>query len=156
MELNLSTAYRVFDHGVKRVAKSLLLSEPYSPSVEPQIQSYVTQRAFIIFKLDLLLFQHRNKHDKERFVLFGKNALYHYLFTKKNIPVEEAKKMDFHDVLLTVWDELAEFQIPKDVDDYLHKNFYFNNPDPQSISPSLRSFDNSEWDPDFSDRRLNQ
>lgn len=152
MELNISSCYKVFENGISRVAKSLNISNLHNSEIE----SYVSHRALIIFKLDLILIEHRNSFDKDRFVLFGKNALYHYLFLKKGVPLDSSEKMTFHDILIVLWDNISSYEIPSDVLKMLHEEFRFNNPDSHSVRDEHRSFQESEWDPEFSDRRLNR
>ncbi|MDC9821988.1 hypothetical protein ABRQ07_11650 [Pectobacterium polonicum] len=152
MELNISSCYNVFDNGVNRVAKSLNISNLHNSEIE----SYITHRALIIFKLDLILIEHRNSFDKDRFVLFGKNALYHYLFLKKGVPLDSSKKMSFHDILIVLWDDISAYNIPSDVLTHLHKGFYFNNPTPLSVRDEERYFQETEWNPEDADRQLNR
>ncbi|MFC3393665.1 ECs1072 family phage-associated protein [Brenneria rubrifaciens] len=151
MELNISSCHRVFDKIVTRVDNSLNIKD----SCMSEAKNYITHRALIIFKLDVLLIEHREKFDNERLVLFGKNALYHYLFTKKGIPLETAKNMGLHDSLIVLWDDITAYNLPTDVDEFIRKNFYYaNNPDSQSVPDEKRYFQDSEWDPEFTERWL--
>ncbi|EMY0667380.1 hypothetical protein AAIC16_000406 [Serratia marcescens] len=151
MELNLSTCYSVFEKHYSRVADSLGVKA----SFRDDIASYVTHRAMILFKLDLLLIEHRNKIDPDRFFLFGKNALYHYLFSKKGISLSEAKKICLHDTLIVLAEDVSAFQVPKDVISHLRKEFNFSAPDFKLVQDEKRKFQDSEWDFEPADRRLN-
>ena len=150
MEPNLSACFRVFQNHVQNVSHSLgIKSRP-----ENDLESYISHRALIIFKLDLLLFEHRNEIDKERFLLFGKNALYHYLFSKKGISLSESKTMSLHDSLIVLSHDLISFKLPTNINNYLKNEFSFNSIDCNLIRDDSRAFQDAEWDPDFSDSRL--
>lgn len=154
MELNLSTCYRIFLGHYSRIAESLGVSP--DPDARSDEASYVTYRALMLFKLDLLLIEHQNKVDTDRFFLFGENALNHYLFTKKGVSFSESKTLSLHDKLTILAEELISYSIPHEVLNYLKREFNFSIPDFKSVQNDRRVFKDSDWSFDLAEQRLNQ
>ncbi|MEI7143196.1 hypothetical protein WCT84_06355 [Pectobacterium brasiliense] len=79
MELNLTSCLRAYNRTSANIATALKIDNPDNTRIAP----FITNRTLIIFKLELILFYHREEFDKERKILSGTNALTHYLFYKK-------------------------------------------------------------------------
>ena len=154
MELNLSSCYRVFLGHYSCIAKSLGVSP--NPDSRSDEASYVTYRALMLFKLDLLLIEHQNKVDPDRLLLFGEYALNHYLFTKKGVPYSETKNLSLHDKLTILAEELISYSVPDEVLNYLKTEFNFSHYGFKSVSNDKRKFTESEWSFDLAEQRLNQ
>ncbi|WP_099045423.1 ECs1072 family phage-associated protein [Lonsdalea britannica] len=147
MQIHQNNFYKVFKGCHNRVIEHLKRSGIHISDID----IYTNNRALIICKLDIILTEHRNSVDKNRFVLFGKNALYHYLFTKKGIPLSEAKSMSFHDSLIVLWGDIAACELPRNVDDFLHEHYDLISHESHDIDTPFRYFEESEWDPSFAD-----
>lgn len=154
MELNLSACYRVFLGHYSRIANSLGVNP--NPDNRSDESSYVTYRALMLFKLDLLLIEHQEKIDPDRFFLFGENALNHYLFTKKGVSLSETKNLSLHDKLTILAEELISYSIPHEVLNYLKQEFNFSIPDFKSVQNDRREFKHSDWSFELAEQRLNQ
>ncbi|HFO9955640.1 TPA: hypothetical protein ACHK63_002307, partial [Escherichia coli] len=98
MELDASVCLRIFEKHYERVAKT------YREVLDKETanSAFVATRALILLKLDLLLVEYRRNIDSKCVVLFGKNVLYHYLFTQKGVSLSDAKNMCLHDILIVL------------------------------------------------------
>lgn len=151
MELNITTCYKIFEKHFNRISESL----DVSPSTRHELENFVAYRALILFKLDLLLIDHRNSIDGDRFILFGKNALHHYLFTKKGVPYSEAKKLNLQDSLVILADDISKYSLPAEIINFLKNEFNFSSNNIKYVKDEMRVFKDSDWDFEPADTQLN-
>ncbi|EGC1988281.1 hypothetical protein H8828_003511 [Salmonella enterica] len=151
MELNITTCYRIFEKHYNRISEFLGVN----PSTRHELENFVAYRALILFKLDLLLIDHRNSIDQDRFILFGKNALHHYLFTKKGVPYTEAKSLSLQDSLIILAEDISKYMLPADILNFIKNEFNFSSNNIKSVIDEMRVFKDSDWDFEPADTRLN-
>ncbi|HFD8278475.1 TPA: hypothetical protein ACF6GX_005220 [Raoultella ornithinolytica] len=151
MELNISTCYKIFEKHYDRIFESFHVT----PSNRSTLENIVACRALILFKLDLTLIEHRNSIDPDRFILFGKNALYSYLFTKKGVPYAEAKAMNLQDTLVILAEDISSYLPPAEIFNLLARDFNFSLNSIQDVNDDMRAFKDSDWDFGPADTRLN-
>lgn len=149
MDINLTDAHKVFSHHLENISSALKIEQ----SRYEEHDRLLAFRALTLFKLDVLISIHRNEIDPQHIILFGKNALYHYLVSKKSVSIIEAKNLTLHDILVLLADDLASLVLGINVMGYLHKNFTLTAPE-KLQKPELRTFRDEEWDPEFAERRL--
>lgn len=149
MDINLTDAYKVFDHHLENISSTLKIER----SRYEEHDRFLAFRALTLFKLDVLISNHRNEIDPQHIILFGKNALYHYLVNRKSVSIIEAKNLTLHETLVLLADDLASLEIGSNVMGYLHNNFTLTATDKLPI-PELRTFRDDEWNPEFAERRL--
>lgn len=152
MQLNQTNCFKVFNQHFEDIKKSLNISDFHRDDIE----TYVFYRALSLFKLDLLIIEHRQNLDPERFLLFGKNALIHYLLTKKGISVTEARNMPLSDTLIVLYEDLLSVSIPSEIMTFLTNQFYKGTPDFRSISHILRTIKDDEWNSEISEQLLSR
>ncbi|UDQ80173.1 hypothetical protein LJN55_22715 [Erwinia rhapontici] len=150
MQLNHTDCFKVLFEHVKNVASSLDIK--YS-SID-DLDGYVTYRALNILKLDLLLIEHRNQYDPDRFFLFGNNALHHYLFEKKNTSYLDAKKLSLHEAMIIMAEDINALTIPPELINFLKREFNFNKPDSESIPEDKRVIQDCEWNRAIAEKLL--
>ncbi|WP_421505314.1 ECs1072 family phage-associated protein [Erwinia rhapontici] len=150
MQLNQTDCFRLLLKHVENVASSLDIK--YS-SID-DVDSYVVYRAFNILKLDLLLIEHKNQYDPDRFFLFGNKALHHYLFKKKNTSYLDAKQLSLHESMMLMIEDINSLTLSPEVIRYLRGQFNFNTPDIKSIENDRRIIQDSEWNPDLAEKHL--
>lgn len=118
------------------------------------LKAYVTYRTLIIFKLDLMLYDYKEKNDPFRFTLRGRAALNSFLFNYKGIPFDKTATLTLHEVLTLLAPEIQTYQIPNDVMQLLKKKPEFSfEPFERSFSASQPDFFGTEWDPELLDRQ---
>lgn len=152
MDLNLTNVIHVFQNTLRNVVSHLNISD--DERFEDDINNYISKRSFVIFKLDVLLFEYRENLDKHRLALFGKNALTHYLVNKKNISLTEAKNIEFHDAIVILWDDISDYKISDEIMSYINRNFSFSNQDITLYCERFKGYSYDEWDANYADRRL--
>lgn len=151
MELNITTGFKIFEKHYNRIAESLGVSN----ALGHELENFIAFRALTLLKLDLLLINHRNSIDQERQFLFGKYTLHHYLFTKKGIQFSEAKKLNLHDILLILLQEISTYSLPTELMNLLNKEFNFSSNNIKYVKDEMRIFKDSDWDFEPADTRLN-
>ncbi|HHS2552757.1 TPA: ECs1072 family phage-associated protein [Escherichia coli] len=155
MELDAFVCLRIFEKHCERVAES------YRDVLDKETanSAFVATRALILLKLDLLLVEYRRNIDSKCVVLFGKNVLYHYLFTQKGVSLSDAKNMCLHDILIVLWNDINAYVIPEHVSEriqILYKHELSSpTPDLSYEDESLLHFKDSAWDFYPADTRLN-
>ncbi|ACT13658.1 MULTISPECIES: ECs1072 family phage-associated protein [Pectobacterium] len=152
MDLNLTNAFRVFENTIKNVVSHLNVNDNERFGYE--LEHYISNRSFIIFKLDVMLFEYRESLDKHRLALFGKNALIHYLVNKKNISLTEAKNIEFHDAIVILWDDISDYKISDEIISYINRSYSFSNHDISIYYERYKGYSYDEWDANYADRRL--
>ncbi|MBN3207514.1 hypothetical protein LES60_07080 [Pectobacterium brasiliense] len=155
MELNLTSCLRAYNRTSANIATALKIDNPDNTRIAP----FITNRTLIIFKLELILFYHREEFDKERKILSGTNALTHYLFYKKNVPISDARNIRLHDAIVILCDEINRYVIPSDVINFIIEhgdNYSSADEDISQITERFSSYINSEWDANFADELLRQ
>ncbi|WP_440495485.1 ECs1072 family phage-associated protein [Serratia sarumanii] len=118
--------------------------------------SYFCDRALVIFKLDMLLFDYKQENDPHRLILKGKNALVSYLANVKKVSLNDAKNITLADALTLLASELSEVNITDEIIRYLQKDadFIFKDYPSKQFVYQYPGYHDSEWDPDLWDRRL--
>ncbi|MEI7214232.1 hypothetical protein WCT97_16525 [Pectobacterium versatile] len=152
MDLNLTNAFRVFENTIKNVTSHLNVND--NERFGHELEHYISNRSFIIFKLDVMLFEYRESLDKHRLALFGKNALIHYLVNKKNISLTEAKNIEFHDAIVILWNDISEYKISDEIISYINRSYSFSNHDISLYYERYKGYSYDEWDANYADRRL--
>lgn len=151
MELNITTCFAIFQKHYDRIFESF----DVTPSTTKSFENFAACRALILFKLDLMLIDHRNSIDEDRFILFGKNALYSYLFIKKGVPYSEAKAMNLQDTLVILAKDISTYPLPAEIINHLERDFNFSPNNIKNVNDELRLFKDSDWDFTPADTRLN-
>ncbi|EEW7497619.1 hypothetical protein D6V68_13395 [Escherichia albertii] len=156
MELDAFVCLRIFEKHYERVAES------YREVLDKETanSTFVATRALILLKLDLLLVEYRRNIDSKCVVLFGKNVLYHYLFTQKGVSLSDAKSMSLHDILIVLWSDINAYVIPEHILEYIHGlyKFEFSSSSPNELvykDENSLLFNDSAWDFYPADTRLN-
>lgn len=149
-EINITACYKVFSRTFKNVGKALNINDPESR----EYFNYVSSRSLIIFKLDLMLFDYKEKHDKKRVILRGRNALTHFLVNEKNIDFNQAKNISLNDALIIAWDNIRTYELSNEVLLYLKKDYTFDDEDFSEMHTRYPSFSDDEWDANLLDERL--
>lgn len=149
-EINITACYKVFSRTFKNVGKALNINDPESR----EYFNYVSSRTLIIFKFDLMLFDYKEKHDKKRVILRGKNALTHFLVNEKNIDFNQAKNISLNDALIIAWDNIRTYELSDEVLFYLKKDYTFDDEEFSEMHTKYPSFSDDEWDANLLDERL--
>ncbi|HHT0319736.1 TPA: ECs1072 family phage-associated protein [Raoultella planticola] len=153
MDLNVTKVLQCIDSITQQIANHHGLIYPYQRNIE----DLITRQALVVIKLDLILTEYRNNIDKSGFLLYGKNALYHYLFTQKNISIKDSKEMDFQTVLLVMWDDICNYSFPANVDAQIKKFFPLSDLDFARLlrsSPQYQCIPPDVWMPELADKLL--
>lgn len=155
MELNLTSCLRTYNRIFANIASALKIDNPDNTKIAP----FITNRSLIIFKLELILFYHREEFDKERKILSGVNALTHYLFYKKNVSILDARNIRLHDAIVILCDEINRYVIPNDVINFIIEhgdNYSSSDENISQLTERFSSYINNEWDANFADELLRQ
>lgn len=155
MDLNLNSCLSVYNKTAVNIADALSINNPENKYALP----FITRRALIIFKLELILFKHREEFDKKRQILYGKNALTHYLFHKKGVSIADAKDISFHDALIILWDIIDNYVIPENIIIFISQhsdNYGLVDEDATQLAEKNPIYKDGEWDANFADKRLSQ
>ncbi|UPT55490.1 ECs1072 family phage-associated protein [Dickeya zeae] len=155
MDLNLNACLNVYVKTAENIAHALKIDNPRNTYILP----FITIRSLILFKLELILFKHREEFDKRRQILFGINALTHYLVHKKGMSIADARNIRLHDAILFLWNEINNYEIPSDVMNFIinHSGYYSNdNEDISQLTEKHSVYINPEWDANFADKELSK
>ncbi|UFT92957.1 MULTISPECIES: hypothetical protein [Pectobacterium] len=153
MELNLTSCLHAYNRTSANIASALKINNPDNTRIAP----FITNRTLIIFKLELILFNHREEFDKERKILSGVNALTHYLFYKKNVSISDARNIRLNDAIIILCDEINRYVIPNDVIKFIIEhgdNYSSADEDISQLTEKHSSYIPEEWNANFADELL--
>lgn len=154
MEISLSNYFGLFTNTYENVLKTLEIDDD-GISWHSDKENYLSERALIIFKLDLLLFEYKQENDPHRLILKGKNALISYLVNNKKIPLGDAKNATLSDALILLSGELRELKVSDEIMSQLKQgDFNFHKYSSWVFVSKYPGYHDDEWDPDLWDRRL--
>ncbi|MEN4562341.1 hypothetical protein [Pantoea agglomerans] len=161
MEMNLTTLGNIFSATYSRVAINCQISGEAMTFRSENMNSLLSCRAMMIFKLDLLLFKFRNEIDPGRLFLRGKNSLECYLLKKKGIHDLNYGNYSLPEVLAVLSDDLdalvncAEMdQFHSHLDDVYKDQYNLNVTFKPCYSLKYPPLDWADWDCDWWDTML--
>jgi len=116
----------------------------------------VAYRTWLIFKLDVLLFEYREENDSQRLVLSGRRALDSYLFTKHGIPLHVSRSYSLDDVIILMFKEIYSHTLSDSVLSKLitQSEYQLSDRNFFNLDKQYREFCEAEWDPELADRTL--
>lgn len=114
----------------------------YGQVVEP-IYSQVKNRIALIFALESVLDDHRQKYATEWSPLIGRQALEHLLLKKYQWPLTIIRELNLKDIVLCLQEELELNNLPNPGKATL--DLYYPFPHKQFFP----DFQEEEWDPDL-------
>ncbi|MBI6161310.1 hypothetical protein JEQ05_06615 [Serratia liquefaciens] len=154
MEISLSNYFGFFTHTYKNVLGALKIDDN-DIDWRSDKNNYLSERALVIFKLDILLYGYKQENDPHRLILKGKNALVAYLVNNKKLPFSDAKNITLADALILLSGELRALEVSDEVMNHLQQGEYnFHDYDSRQFVYQYPGYHDSEWDPDLWDKRL--
>lgn len=109
---------------------------------EPEY-SQVQNRTALIFCLEAVLDEHRQKFSTKWSPLLGKSALLHLLLQKYKWPLSELRSISLQDAIFLLQEELTPANIPREATKMVE---LFNTHNAKHVFPNILE---EEWDPEL-------
>lgn len=161
MELNLTILGSIFSETYSRVATNCQISDESMSFRDGNINSLLSCRAMVIFKLDLLLFKFRNEIDPGRLFLRGKNSLECYLLNKNGIHDLNFGNYSLPEILAVLADDLGALTNSPEMDKFSKHlshvyagEYNFNVTFKPGYSLKYPPLDWADWDGELWDKML--